>query len=171
VLIACAATIGARHPESSLDSVGAMSAALTPFLGPAMGKLVFGIGVLGAGMVAAIVASLALAWGLGEVAGYRRSLEYRPFEARWFYGVYALCVVGGALVVGLWPDLVELSVDVQVMNALLLPLVLGFLIALAARALPPAHRLRGAYLWLVVVVAAITTAFGVFGGFQGIGLL
>jgi NRAMP (natural resistance-associated macrophage protein)-like metal ion transporter len=171
VLIACAATIGAGGPDRSLDTVGAISQALTPVLGPAMGRLVFGLGVLGAGMVAAIVASLALAWGLGEVAGYRRSLEYRPFEARWFYGVYALCVAGGALVVGLWPNLVELSVDVQVMNALLLPLVLGFLIALAVRALPPGQRLRGPYLWLVLVVSAVTTAFGVFGGFQGVGLL
>jgi NRAMP (natural resistance-associated macrophage protein)-like metal ion transporter len=171
VLIACAATIGAGGPDRGLETVGAISQALTPALGPAIGRLVFGLGVLGAGMVAAIVASLALAWGVGEVAGYRRSLEYRPLEARWFYGVYALCVAGGALVVGLWPNLVELSVDVQVMNALLLPLVLGFLIALAVRALPPAQRLRGRYLWVVLVVSAVTTAFGVFGGFQGVGLL
>ena len=87
VLIACAATIGGGAP---LRTVGDMSAALTPFLGIAMGRLVFGIGVLGAGMVAAIVCSLAFAWGLGEVAGYRRSLEYHPLEARWFYGVYEI---------------------------------------------------------------------------------
>ena len=120
-----------------------MSQALTPFLGTAMGNLVFGLGVLGAGMVAAIVCSLAFAWGLGEVTGYRRSLEYRPLEARWFYGVYAACVVAGVVAVALWPNLVTLNVGVQVMNALLLPLVLGFLIALSVRALPrrvPAAR-------------------------------
>lgn len=170
VLIACAATIGVKSPDKTLDSVGSISAALTPFMGQTMGKLVFGLGVLGAGMVAAIVASLALAWGLGEVAGYRRSLEYRPLKAPWFYGVYMVCVIGGAVLVGLWPDLVSLNVDIQVMNALLLPLVLGFLVALAVRALPPAHRLRGSYLWAVVVVAALTTGLGVFGGFQGIGV-
>ena len=95
-------------------------------------------------MVAAIVCSLAFAWGLGEVTGYRRSLEYRPLEARWFYGVYAVCVVGrrgGGGACG--PNLVSLNVGVQVMNALMLPLVLGFLIALAVRALPRPHRLRG----------------------------
>ena len=57
------------------------------------------------------------------------------------------------------------------MNALLLPLVLGFLIALAVRALPQAVRLRGWYLWLVIAVAAVTCALGVFGGLQGIGLV
>jgi Mn2+/Fe2+ NRAMP family transporter len=171
VLIACAATIGKGDPTASLSSVGEMSQALTPFLGTAVGNLVFGLGVLGAGMVAAIVVSLAFAWGLGEVAGYRRSLELHPLEARWFYAVYALCVVAGALVVGVWPDLVSLNVGVQVMNALMLPIVLGFLIALAVKALPRAHRLRGWYLWLVVAVATVTCALGVFGGLSGAGLV
>ncbi len=171
VLIACAATIGRTSPTATLSTVGEMSQALTPFLGSAMGSAVYGAGVLGAGMVAAIVASLAFAWGLGEVAGYRRSLEYRPLQARWFYGVYAASVIGGCVVVGLWPDLVSLNVGVQVMNALLLPLVLGFLIALACRTLPAAQRLRGVYLWLVLGVAVVTCALGVFGGFSGAGLL
>jgi NRAMP (natural resistance-associated macrophage protein)-like metal ion transporter len=171
VLIACAATIGRTSPGATLATVGDMSQALTPFLGPAMGRAVYGAGVLGAGMVAAIVASLAFAWGLGEVAGYQRSLEYRPLQARWFYGVYAASVFGGCVLVGLWPDLVSLNVAVQVMNALLLPLVLGFLVALACRALPAGQRLRGAYLWVVLGVAAATCALGVFGGFSGAGLL
>ena len=170
VLIACAATIGKGRPDASLETVGDMAQALTPFLGEGIGKLVFGLGVLGAGMVAAIVVSLALAWGLGEVTGYRRSLEYNPFQARWFYGVYAVCVVMGAFLVGVWPNLVTLNVAVQVMNALLLPLVLGFLIALAIWALPAEHRLRGFYLWLVVAVTAVTCALGVFGGLSGASL-
>jgi Mn2+/Fe2+ NRAMP family transporter len=171
VLIACAATIGKANPDASLSSVGEMAQALTPFLGTAMGNLVFGLGVLGAGMVASIVVSLAFAWGLGEVTGYRRSLELHPSQARWFYGVYALCVVAGALLVAVWPDLVALNVAVQVMNALLLPVVLGFLIALAVWALPAAYRLRGWYLWVVVTVATVTCALGVFGGLSGAGLV
>ena len=171
VLIACAATIGRGDPNASLASVGDMSQALTPFLGTAVGNLVLGLGVLGAGMVAAIVCSLAFAWGLGEVAGYRRSLEYRPLEARWFYGVYTVCVIAGAVAVAAWPDLVSLNVGVQVMNALMLPLVLGFLIALSMRALPRAHRLRGPYLWVVLTVSVLTCALGVFGGLSGAGLL
>ena len=171
VLIACAATIGAHDPHASLTSVGQMSQALTPFMGQGAGRLVFSLGVLGAGMVAAIVASLALAWGIGEVAGYRRSLELRPFQARWFYGVYAACVIAGAVLVAVWPNLVSLNLGVQVMNALLLPLVLGFLIALAIISLPPERALRGWYMWLVIVVAALTTALGVFGGFSGAGLV
>ena len=171
VLIATAATIGLKSPDASLNTVGEMSEALTPFLGVPMGHLVFSLGVLGAGLVAAIVASLALAWGVGEVAGFRRSLEFHPREARGFYGVYAICVIGGAILVALWPNLVSLNVGVQVMNAFLLPLVLGFLVALAIKALPPHIRLRGVYRWVVVITSTVTALFGVFGGLSGAGLL
>ena len=89
VLVAAAAAFATGSPTASLTSVGEISRALTPVLGESAGRLVFGAGVLGASLVAAIVSSLALAWGVGEVAGYRRSLEYQPFEAGWFYAVYA----------------------------------------------------------------------------------
>jgi len=167
VLIAAASSIAPHAPAATLTTIGQMSQALTPFLGANAGRLVFGLGVLGAALVAAIVSSLALAWGLGEVAGYRRSLEYHPLKARWFYAVYAACVVGGATVVGVAPNLVSLNVGVQVMNALLLPLVLGFLIRLSMVALPPAYRLRGWYMVVVIVVCAITCALGVYGGISG----
>ncbi len=169
VLVAVAATIGHVNPDASLKTVGEISGALTPFLGEGPGRLVFSLGVLGAGMVAALVATLALAWGVGEVAGFKRSLDLGPRQASWFYGTYAVCVVGCAVSVGVAPDLVDLNIGVQIMNALLLPLVLGFLIALAVRALPEAVRLRGAYMWVVIVVAGLTTALGVFGGVQGAG--
>jgi Mn2+/Fe2+ NRAMP family transporter len=168
VLIAAAATIAPHHSEASLDTVGQMSEALTPFLGPQAGRVVFGLGVLGAALVAAIVSSLALAWGIGEVAGYRRSLEHHPLDARWFYGVYAVCVAAGAALIGVSPDLVALNVGVQVMNALLLPLVLGFLVALAVFALPPERRLSGWYLWVAAIACGVTSLFGVFGGLAGL---
>jgi Mn2+/Fe2+ NRAMP family transporter len=170
VLVSAAATLSAHGAKPELNSVGDLSKALTPFLGVGVGRLVFGLGILGAGMVAAIVASLALAWGLGEVSGYKHSLEYHPFEARWFYAVYAVCVVLGCILVAVAPNLVSLNLGVQVMNALLLPIVLGFLIALAVRALPQGVRLEGWYLWFVVGVAGATCLLGVFGALSGIGL-
>jgi len=171
VLVAAAATLSASGAKPELNSVGDLSKALTPFLGVGVGRLVFGLGILGAGMVAAIVASLALAWGLGEVTGYKHSLEHHPLEARWFYAVYALCVVLGCVLVAVAPNLISLNVGVQVMNALLLPIVLGFLVALAVRALPDHVRLKGWYLWVVVGVGGATCLLGVFGGLSGIGLL
>jgi Mn2+/Fe2+ NRAMP family transporter len=164
VLVAAAATLTSANVSTSLTSVGEISNALSPVLGEGAGRLVFSLGVLGASLVAAIVSSLALAWGVGEVTGYRRSLEYRPFEARWFYGAYAACVIGASALVWIAPDLVWLNIAAQVLNAFLLPLVIGFLVALATRALPEPLRLRGSYLGLVITISAIVSALGLFGG-------
>jgi hypothetical protein len=125
------------------------------------------MGTIGAAMVAAIVVSLAAAWGFGEVTGYKHSLEHHPFEAPWFYGAFSLAVIGGAIVVGVAPNLVALNIGVEVMNALMLPVVLGFLVLLAIKALPAEHRIRGFYAWIVVGVSLVTSGLGVYGAFWG----
>jgi len=163
VLVAVAATLSRDGQQHSFQSVGEISDVLTMAVGPRAGRLLFSAGVLGASMVAAIVCSLSLAWGLGEVAGYKRSLEDRPGSAPWFYGVYVASVVGSATIVWLAPNLISLNVAAQVVNALMLPLVVGLLIALSVTALPPQHRPRGAYLWLVCSIAAAVSAAGVLG--------
>jgi Mn2+/Fe2+ NRAMP family transporter len=168
VLVAAAAAFATGSPAASLTSVGEISGALTPVLGESAGRVVFGAGVLGASLVAAIVSSLALAWGAGEVAGYRRSLEYRPFEAGWFYAVYAAAVIGSCAVVWLASSLVWLNIAAQVLNAFLMPLVTGFLVALAVKALPEPYRLSRWYLGLIVCVCALVSAVGVFGGLQAL---
>ena len=170
VLIATAATIGKTGANTSLNSIGDITQVLVPVLGSGIGRVVFGLGTLGAAMVAAIVVSLACAWGFGEVTGYRRSLEHHPLEAPWFYGIYTAVIIGGAVIVGLVPNLVALNIGVEVMNAFMLPLVLGFLVLLAFKALPAAHRPRGLYAWIVVGVAILTAGLGVYGGISGAGL-
>lgn len=52
-------------------------------------------------------------------------------------------MVGGGALVLCTRNLVNLAVDVEIMNAMLLPIVLGFLLLLEATALPPADRMRG----------------------------
>ncbi len=168
VLVAAAATLYSGSGSAGLGNVGEISNALTPLLGESVGRLVFGAGVLGASLVAAIVCSLAFAWGAGEVAGYRRSLENHPFQAKWFFGVYAACVVGSAALVWLVPDLVWLTIAAQVLNAFLLPLVVGFLVALAVKALPEGLRPHGVYLWALVCLSAVVIAVGLYGGVSGL---
>ncbi len=168
VLIAAAATFAYGKGPASLASVGEISAALTPALGAAAGRIVFGAGVLGASLVAAIVASLALAWGVGEIAGLKRTLELKPFAAGWFYGVYGLAVAGSAFAVWAVSDLVWLNISAQVLNAFLMPLVVGFLVALAASSLPEPYRVSGWRLRMIVGICAAVSALGVFGGLQAL---
>ncbi len=168
VLIAAAATLGASGTHPSLESVGQISEALTPTLGDTFGRLVFGVGVVGAAMVAAIVCSLAFAWGIGEIAGIGHGLEHGAMRRRWFGAVYAAGILGGTALVLLAPDLIWLTILAQVVNALLMPLVVGLLVVLAARHLPPERRLRGWYLWLVAGTAAAVSCIGLAGAIAGL---
>lgn len=168
VLIAVAATLGQKNTGASLDNVSQISKALTPFLGDSIGRIVFAFGISGAALVATIVICLTAAWGLGEVAGYRHSLSDHPKEAPWFYGVFTVALIGAAIIVESGINLVRLSVAVEVMNALLLPIVLCFLFLLARKALPRPYRLTGYYAWVVGLIIVITSGFGLYAGLYGV---
>jgi len=168
VLIATGATIHQANPDAVLSDVQQIARTITPFLGDFTGRLIFVAGMSGAALVATLVVCLTAAWGIGEVAGYKRSLENHPREAPWFYGVFSACLVASGVLVASGINLVNLSVAVEVMNALLLPIVLGFLYMLALKALPAPYRLRGAYAWVVGAVIALTAGFAVYAGLSGV---
>jgi Mn2+/Fe2+ NRAMP family transporter len=129
--------------------------------------MLFGVGLAGAAMLATIVVTLTAARALGEITGYRRTLDYSPREAPWFYGVYTLVLVAAGALVSSGANLVRLSVGVQVMNALLLPIVLMFLYLLARR-LPAPYRLQGVYGAIVPTVIIATGGFGVYTSIAGL---
>jgi Mn2+/Fe2+ NRAMP family transporter len=166
-LIATAATIGKHQGEASLNTVQEIAAAITPFLGQFGGKLLFGLGMAGASLVATIVVTLTAARAVAETLNMPNTLDNAPREAPWFYGAYAAALILGAAIVSANVDLVALSVAVQVMNALLLPIVVGFLFLLARR-LPEPYRLKGVYGAVATALTAITVVFGVFSGIAGL---
>jgi Mn2+/Fe2+ NRAMP family transporter len=168
VLVSMAATFGARGQAVKLENVGQIGDALTPLLGANIGRVVFSIGVLGASLIAAIVCSLAAAWGVGEVAGYRRSLERAPFRARWFYGAGAAAIASAALLVWFVKDLVWLVVAAQVLNVFLMPFLFALLVMLAATVVPEQVRLRGTRLGVVLAVSGAAFALGLYGGIAGL---
>jgi Mn2+/Fe2+ NRAMP family transporter len=167
VLIAVATSFDPSGSNGTPETVGAISGATKPLLGPRLGPLVFSVGVLGASMVAAVVCSLSLAWGIGEPCGLRRSLEHEPRRLRWFFLICVAGVVFAAALVLFSPNLIWLNILAQVVNVFLLPVVLTFLIVLAATCLPPRLSLRRWYLGLTVCLAAVTCGFGLLGGLQG----
>ncbi|MCV7444946.1 divalent metal cation transporter [Mycobacterium paraense] len=163
VVITVASTIGAHGGEGALNTVGDIANALTPYLGRVGGTVLFGLGMLGAALVAAIVSSLAGAWGLSEVFGWKHTLNQRPNRATAkFYITYALAHLVGAVLVLASVDLVNLAVDVEVMNALLLPIVLGLLLALEARALPEEWRMRGPRKYIAWALCLVVMGFGLY---------
>jgi Mn2+/Fe2+ NRAMP family transporter len=168
VVVAVAATIGATRPGASLDSIGDIAGALTPFLGRTNAVVFFGLGMLGAATVAALVVSLAGAWGIAEVLGWKHSLNDSPRRAAGFYVLAVTATLAGALLVLLAPNLVNLSLDVEVMNAGLLPIVLGFLLILERRALPVEFRMQGLHRLITYVLTGLVIVLGLAIAFQAV---
>lgn len=160
IVIASGATLGATMHGRSLTSIGDIATALTPFLGHRGAVLLFGLGMVGASLVAALVVTLAGAWGISEVLGWRHSLNDTPGRAVGFYGLAVAGVFIGAGAVVVAPNLVNLSINVEVLNACLLPVVLGFLLALEHRALPEAMRMRGTRKAVTYATTLLVMAFG-----------
>ena len=168
IVVAVAATIGTTHPGASLNSIGDIAAALTPFLGHHNAVLFFGLGMLGAATVAALVVCLAGAWGVAEVLGWKHSLNDSPRRAAGFYSLAVSATLAGALLVMVTPNLVNLSVDVEVLNACLLPVVLGFLLILERRALPAAFRMHGIRRLTTYTLTGVVITLGLYTGFQAL---
>jgi Mn2+/Fe2+ NRAMP family transporter len=160
IVVATAATVGAGRVEHPLNSIGEIASALTPFLGHSRAVLFFGLGMIGASVVAALVVTLAGAWAMSEVLGWRHSLNDTPTRASGFYALAVAGILAGATLVLVVPNLVNLSVDVEILNACLLPIVLGFLLALEARALPAEMRMRGARRAVTYALTALIILFG-----------
>ena len=168
VLIAAAAALYKGDRLASLESIGQVGEALTSAMGPESGRLIYSLGVLGASFAAAIVASLALSWGVAEILDARRADDPGLFDSPVFFGLYAASIAGAAALAGLSHDLVWLNIAAQLGNSLLFPLIIGLLVTLAARMLKPPHQLHGAHLMITVVIAASVAIFGIVGLFAGL---
>ena len=151
ILVAAAASTLSGQPLV-LTVIGDISKLLTPVMGQSMGVWVFGLGVLGASLVAAIVASVALAWGLAEAAGLSAAKQEHTLSAPGFRAAYVILIVLCVLLVCRVPDLIWLNITTQIVNTLLLPLVMLLLVWLARRTLPSEQQPgTGWALGLVVV--------------------
>lgn len=152
IVITVAATIGKTNPNASLNTIQQISDALTPFLGNLGGRVVFAIGISGAALIAAIVVSLAASWGFGELFDKPCSLNSTWKEAPLFYSFYCGALILGGIIVLSGIPLIPLTLGVEVLNTLLLPIVLGFLIALGWKVLPEKHKLK---LWEKIILICI----------------
>lgn len=162
-VVTFAATVGVAGKHVSLSSVSDLAAAISPYIGSAPAKIVTGLSLMGGSLVAALVVALAGTWGVTEVLNWRHSLNESLNKSNiGFYTIYCLAHVIGAIIVLMNIDLVDIAVSVEVMNALLLPIVLGFLLMLEAKALPKEYRMHGIYRFLVTGACLIVMAFGIY---------
>jgi NRAMP (natural resistance-associated macrophage protein)-like metal ion transporter len=129
IIIATAAAIGGTGP---LHSVSQAAAALRPVAGAEASQL-FAFGLLGASLLAATVVPLSTAYAVAETAGVERSLSRKLREAPFFYGIYTVQLVIGAIIALLPGNLVALVINAQVLNGFITPVLLTYILILANR--------------------------------------
>ncbi len=129
VIVTTAATLYVHH--ISVSDAAHAALALVPLTGK-FAEVVFGAGLVGASMLGAFVVTLATAWAFGEAFQWPCSLNFKYFEAKRFYGLYTVCVALAAAIT-LIPHLplVKITLYVEAFNAIVLPIVLGFLLVLS----------------------------------------
>ncbi|CUH97338.1 putative membrane protein [Propionispora sp. 2/2-37] len=106
--------------------------ALEPLAGQYASAL-FSCGLLGASMLAAIILPLSTSYAICEALGFEHRINSTYKEAPVFFGLYTLLIgIGAGLV--LWPDLSLYAVMLasQVINGILLPPILVFMLLIAS---------------------------------------
>ena len=129
IIIACAATLYQANHRVIADAADAAQA-----LGPLAGKwarLLFGAGLFNASLFAASILPLSTAYTVCEGLGFESGLDKKFGEASVFYWLYTGLVLAGAAVI-LLPKFPLLKIPVlsQVLNGVLLPFVLLFMLLL-----------------------------------------
>ena len=131
IIVACAGAIYSVRPRDIQDAAEA-ALGLKPFGQYAF--LLFSAGLLNASVFAACILPLSTAYSVCEGLGFEAGVNKRIREAPVFYFLYTLLIVVGAGVV-LIPGfpLVRMILLSQVLNGVLLPFVLIFMIRLINR--------------------------------------
>ncbi len=154
IIIATAAAIGGSGP---LQSAKQAAQALEPVAG-AGAEILFGIGLLGASALAAAVVPLATSYAVAEAVGVERSVSRSFREAPLFMGLFtALIVIGG--VVALLPgNLIDLLIAMQILNGLITPIVLTFILILANRRSVLGEMVNGPRFRVVAAICVLAVA-------------
>jgi Mn2+/Fe2+ NRAMP family transporter len=129
IIIATAAAIGGT---GALSSAREAAQALEPVVG-SFAPTLFGIGLLGASLLAALVVPLSSSYAIAEGFGAERSVSDSFRRAPLFFGLFTVQLIVGAAVALAPGNLVSLVINMQVLNGLITPVLLAFVLVLANR--------------------------------------
>jgi NRAMP (natural resistance-associated macrophage protein)-like metal ion transporter len=129
IVIACAATLFVGGQHDIRDAADAAQA-LRP-LGGKYAFILFSFGLLNASLFAASILPLSTAYTVCEAMGFESGLSKKFKEAPVFYWLYtSLLAIGAIVILVSKTEPVKLAVLSQVLNGVLLPFVLVFMLVL-----------------------------------------
>ncbi|HEU4637172.1 MAG TPA: Nramp family divalent metal transporter [Edaphobacter sp.] len=170
IIVACAATLythGMRNIAEASDAADAMK----PLAGQ-YAFILFAAGLFNASLFAACILPLSTAYTVCEGLGLESGLDKSFKDAKFFYWFYTLLLALGAAVV-LIPNfpLINVIIGSQVLNGILLPVVLIFMLRLVNR-----PELMGTYTnsrwfnivaWLTTIIVICLSVVLMWNGLHG----
>lgn len=130
IIVATAATLYVNN--IAIESAKDAALALEPLAGK-YASLLFAFGLFGASMLAAFILPLSTAYAICEAFGFEHGISKSYEEAPVFFGLYTALIGLGAILV-LWPglSLYHVMLTSQVVNGVLLPPILIFMVLIAS---------------------------------------
>jgi len=95
-------------------------------------RILIAIGMVGAGLLAAVVISLSSAWAWAELFHWPHSLNLSVRAAPGFYLVYLVEVIPAAIIALAAQNLVNVVIDAMILNVVVLAIPLAFLVRLSS---------------------------------------
>ncbi len=129
IIVACAATLW-KHGMRNISVPADAAQAMKPLAGE-FAAILFAAGLFNASFFAASVLPISTAYSVCEGLGFESGVDKSFRQAPFFYWLYTLLIAAGAAVV-LIPNfpLVTMTILSQVLNGVLLPFVLYFMLRL-----------------------------------------
>jgi Mn2+/Fe2+ NRAMP family transporter len=155
IIIATGATIG--HLGQPLTSAKEAAEALKPVAGRFAEQL-FALGLLGASALAGAVVPLSTAYAISEAVGVERSVSRSFAEAPLFLSLFTGQVVIGAGVALAPGNLIDLLIKTQVLNGIITPIILVFILILANRRSLLGAAANGPIFRLVATVSIVAVS-------------
>ncbi|MBI5502730.1 MAG: Nramp family divalent metal transporter [Deltaproteobacteria bacterium] len=164
IIITCSETLfraGVR-----IDTAADAARALIPVAG-AQAAYLFAFGLLAASLFAASILPLSTSYTVCEAFGWESGVDRSYRQAPQFYVLYSVLVFGGAAAV-LFPDLplVDVMYYSQVVNGILLPVILVFILRLAGDPAVLGERVNGpvynvvCWSFAILIAALSATSLG-----------
>ncbi|UQS85122.1 divalent metal cation transporter [Apilactobacillus apisilvae] len=162
-IILFATIVAAKNKYINFNLVIDLANALGSFSGIGIAKVIIGLSILGGSLVAALVVALAGTWGMTEVLNWKHSLNNKLRKNNLgFYSIYILVFIISGIMVLYMDNMVDITISIEILNALMTPIVLGFLLLLENKALPSQYKSKGFYKWIVITCCSFVMIFGIY---------
>jgi Mn2+/Fe2+ NRAMP family transporter len=168
IIVACAATLyvhGVRQIHDAADAAQALKPLASEYA-----YILFAAGLFNASLFAASILPISTAYTVCEGLGFESGVGLKFKEAKVFYWLYTLLLIAGGAVI-LLPNipLVKISILSQVVNGIVLPFVLIFMLLLINKSELMGQYVNGTLFNIIawattVIMIGLTIAWFITGG-------